>query len=282
MAQGSDEVKQALDATKVTGRQLAADVLKEARKELRGTAEGKKALGQLRSEMRNLASLDKRKIAYKTETVPTMTRGSLGELVEGTKQVTTKIETSPETPFEALLKYRQSLDDVAGYNKTFNESKSGQKALKIARGVIKEKLDQRIDNLDSIARRMGGDAQQRTKDLKALNERYRLAKNVNTMAKDRAAGEAAKVNLGLLETITGAGIAGGRMAQGEDPVKAIGTGLVGGIALRQARKYGPGLGYQGLVLGEKLAAPARALGRGMQQIPTQGVVSPWLIMNQGE
>lgn len=277
LADDTPEIADALKQSKLTARDVAASVLKTARQELKGTAEGKKALGQLKSEMKNLASLDKRSTNVTSQTVPT------GKIDYATgqpimKTVTTKTTNIPETPFEEILKYRQSLDDIAGYNKTFNESKTGQKALKIARNVIKEKLDQRIASIEAVSKMAGGDAVDRLADLKKLNHRYRMARNVQKMAEDRAAGEAAKANLGLLETIAGTGYATAEIARGEDPLKAIGKGIVGGIALRQARKYGPGIGYQTVRAAEAASKPLRQVSR----IPQGSYVAPWILMNREE
>lgn len=277
LADDSPEIAQALDKTKLTARQIAAEVLKTARKELRGTADGNKAIGQLRSEMKNLAALDKRRTNVQTTQVPA---GQI-DYVTGKpvmKSVTTKTTTIPETPFEEILNYRKSLDDIAGYNKTFNESKAGQKALKIARNVIKEKLDKRIADVETISKKAGGDPQNRLALLKKLNHRYRMGRNVQKMAEDRAAGEAAKANLGLLETIAGTGYATAEIAKGEDPLKAIGKGIVGGIALRQARKYGPGVGYQTVRAAEAASRPLRALSK----VPQGAYISPWMRLNREE
>jgi hypothetical protein len=274
LADDSPEIAKALDKTKLTARDVAAEVLRKARQELRGTAEGNKALGQLRSEMKNLASLDRRR----TEVNTVMKPGKF-DYASGTREmipVTTKTTKVPETPFEEILNYRKSLDDIAGYNKTFNESKTGQKALKIARNVIKEKLDKRIADVEAVSKLAGGDSGDRLKRLKELNHRYRMARNVQKMAEDRAAGEAAKANLGLLETIAGTGYAASEIARGEDPLKAIGKGIVGGIALRQARKYGPGIGYQTVRGAEALSRPLRAASK----IPVGSYVVPWTLMNR--
>lgn len=277
LAESSPEVAKTLQSTKLTARDVAADVLRKARKELRGTAEGNKAISQLRSEMKNLAALDKRSTTVTSQQVPT---GKIDYMTgkPEMKTVTTKTTKVPETPFEEILNYRKSLDDIAGYNKTFNESKSGQKALKIARGVIKEKLDQRINDVERVAKAAGGDPGGRLELLKKLNHRYRMARNVQDMASDRAAGEAAKANLGLLETIAGTGYAASEIARGEDPLKAIGKGIVGGIALRQARKYGPGIGYQTVRAAEAASRPLRAVSK----IPQGSYVVPWTLMNRGD
>lgn len=243
----SHDIGPKLQQTQLSAENIADDVMARAKSELHGVAEGKQALKSLKREMNNLRALE---------------------------------QTGPmaETPFEQVLKYRQSLDDIAGYNKTFNESKTGQKALKIARDVIKEKLDARIANVEEAAKLAGGPAKNRVELLKKLNERYRMGRNVQKMASDRAAGEAAKVNLGLLETIAGTGYAGAEIARGEDPLKAIGKGIVGGIALRQARKYGPGLAYQVVKGAERASVPLRQFSK----IPPGTFVSPWVRMGMRE
>lgn len=265
----------------LTARDMAADVLKTARKELRGTAGGKQALGQLRSEMKNLASLDGRKTTTRTIQQPTTYKGSLGETINTTKPVTIKTTKIPETPFKSLLKYRESLDDVAKWNKTFNESTGGQKALKIARRVIKDKMDKRIDEIDRVAKAAGIKGLPNLSKLKGLNKEYGTAKTVQNMSADKAAAEAAKANVGLLETIAGTGYAASEIAQGKDPLKAIGTGLVGGMALRQGRKLAPGAGYQTIKFVDKyITRPGGAVGNAIAKIPTQAITSPWLEMNK--
>jgi hypothetical protein len=226
--------------------------------------------------MKNLAALDRRSTTSKTVMVP-------GEMnyVTGTRDmvpVTTKTTKIPETPFEEILGYRKSLDDTLNWSKTFGESKSSQKALKIPRLIFYERLDKRIGDLDSVARAAGDtEAVNRVAELKKLNARYSTASKLKAIATDRAAGENAKANIGLLETIAGTGYAASQIAQGQDPVKAIGTGLVGGLAIRQGRKLGPGMGYQTIKAAEKLTAPLGALSK----IPQQAYITPWINMNKG-
>jgi len=262
----------------LTARDMAADVLKTARKELRGTAGGKQALGQLRSEMKNLSALDGRRTTTRTIQVPTSKSQKIDYMTgkRVTEPMTIKTTKIPETPFKSLLKYRESLDDVAKWNKTFNESTGGQKALKIARRVIKNKLDGRIDEIDRIAKAAGIKDMGNLSKLKNLNAEYGTARTVQNMAADKAAAEAAKANVGLLETIAGTGYAASEIAQGKDPMTAMTKGLVGGLALRQGRKYGPGLGYQTVKAAEKLMVPGAAISR----IPQQGYITPWINMNK--
>jgi len=271
-------IREFFKKNQLTARDMAADVLKTARKELRGTAGGKQALGQLRSEMKNLSSLDGRSTTSRTIQAPTSKSQKI-DYVTGKRimePVTIKTTKIPETPFKSLLKYRESLDDVAKWNKTFNESTGGQKALKIARRVIKNKLDGRIDEIDKVATAAGIKDMGNISKLKNLNAEYGTAKTVQNMAADKAAAEAAKANIGLLETIAGTGYAASEIAQGKDPMTAITKGLVGGLALRQGRKYGPGLGYKTVKTAEKLMTPGAALAK----IPQRAYITPWLEMNK--
>lgn len=232
--------------SRFNARDIAVDVLKKARKEFRGKAGGRDALRSLRKEMENLAILS---------------RGG------------------KDANFKEVLDYRKSLDDVINYQKGFMDSKTNEKALKFARNVIKENMDKRIQNLDTLIKTHGNkEAANRVATLKKLNDRYSKASALKRISADRMAGEESKVNLGLLETIAGTGYAGAEIARGEDPTKALTKGLVGGLALRQARKYGPGLTYSAFKRAESLGRAGDAL----QKVPPRALVTPWLLMNRGD
>lgn len=291
IAKKNPGVTKELAKTSLNARQVTAKILARARSELKGKAGGQQALQRLRQELQNLKDLDRTKIKRGFEMsgitqeppisglpvptsrvpgIPGQIPPAPGVTPPGIIEMADVTRISKETPFEKLLDYRQSLDDVIKYDKTFSESPANLKALRVARDMIKEKLDARIAALDKHVKT------DRVQELKKLNERYRMAKNVQKISQDRAAGEAAKVNLGLLETIAGTGYAASQIAQGQDPLKAIGTGIVGGLALRQARKYGPGMAYQTVRGAEALSRPVRALG----QVPQGAYVVPWTLMNR--
>lgn len=282
-----------LDRTRLNARRVAAQVLRSARQELRGKAGGREALGFLRNELQNLADIDRTKIKQgfeMTGMVPPKTVGGLPATVSKVPGVPGQIPQAPtpgspdinmefitrfskETPFEKLLKYRESLDDTINWQKKFGDSKQKEKALRIARSTVDNMLNTRIETVDKLV------GSNRSKMLKPLKERYSQAKTVQRISGDKIAGEESKAYIGLLGTIAGTGYAGAQIAQGEDPAAAIGKGLVGGIALRQARKYGPGLGYGALKFGERNLG---GVGQGLSAPGTaRGLTVPWLLMNQG-
>lgn len=275
LASQSPELAAAVDKTKLTARDLAASVLKDARNQFKGQAEGKQALSALRSEMRNLSSLDKSRIDTKVKMVP----GAM-DYATGTRQMipqVTKTRVKPETPFTKILDYRKTLDDTLNYQSPLVDSSAKEKALRFARTKIKEKLDARISSLDKIASKAGSkETVGRVEQLKKLNDRYSKASTLRRISGDRLAGEEGKAGFGLLEVIAGTGAGTGAYAQGENLPSALGKAAIGGLAFKGARKFGPGLSYNALKTAEKLGP----LGRSIQSIPPGAYLSPWLLMNQ--
>ncbi len=273
VAQSSPEIAKELADSKLTARGVAAKALRAAKQELRGNAEGKRALAQLKSELKNLAALDQRSVDISTKKVPTLDIDYVtGKRVM--RDVTTKTPVVPETPFSEILKYRQTLDDNIRWNKTFNESKTAQKAMKVARNSIKDSLDQRMADVERAAKKAGGEAPARVAELKALNARYKVAKNVQTIAADRAANEASKLKLGGLVGVAGGGsVFVGDMVRGKDPVTAARDAIAVGAGISGLRKYGPALGYQGL------RGAGKALG---MKVPPSTYITPWTLMNRGQ
>jgi len=293
VAKENPQAAKVLDDTRLNARRVAANILRNAKKELKGTSGGQDAIRFLRKEINNLADIDKTKIKSGFEMVgmsKPQTTGGLpvpvsrvpgvpgqippaGQAAGDVIEMANVTRFTQETPFDKLLRYRQSLDDNINYQKKFSESTGNEKALKIARKTVDDMLDKRIATLDKYA------GTKRAKELKPLKERYGQAKTLQRISKDRVAGEESKVNLGLLETIAGTGIAGSQIAQGQSPGEALTKGLVGGLALRQARKYGPGMTYSAMRASEKGLGQ---VGRGIEAIPGQSVFAPWMLMRENK
>ena len=171
-----------------------------------------------------------------------------------------------------LLEYRKSLDDNIRYNKLYSEAPTAQKSLRDLRTNVQNKIDNLAKTLDEVYKT------KHTNLLKQLNEKYSAAKTVKDIAQDKMAGETARSGLGLLETITGTGYAASQIAQGEDPLKALGKGLLVGAGTRATRTYGPGAAYQAARGAQALSRP---ISKGFQNLPKQTLYTPWLTMPTG-
>lgn len=207
----------ALLSTELSPKQMGAEIFEDLSKEWSGKAGGKQVLSRVGQEIEQLQGL------------------------------------GDEADIEKLYTFRRSLDDLINFDKAVKDMPGAQKALAKMRDKIQSKVDTRIDVLDGI---VGGDE---LKVLKDLNQRFSGASKVNKISGPAFMGEEAKMALGLPELIGGGAIATGAGAYGVatgDPqtmAESAAKGLLGAVAIKGARRLGPGLLSKGLEVGSRAA-----------------------------
>lgn len=182
-----------------------------------------------------------------------------------------------------VLDPRKANEIKGAIDKTVNYSRNPlakepqvETAFHSARGLVSKKIDQDIDTLGRIA----GDPDA-LKALKGANRDYGFSKQVMNIADDRVSRENANRMFGLTDTITGsaAGAVGGGLAglaggDASDTGKAaLVTGLLGAIANKGARTYGPGV----LAQGSRIAAPVLKVTASPVGKVGQSVVNPEML-----
>lgn len=261
------EAKQAIEDSKLSAREIGTEFLNEQEQKLgAGHAEGKQTLGKLRSEVKdNLIALEPKKTVEKT--IGVIKTDALGAPIHTTEKVVENLPT--ETSLEKIRKYRESLDDKIGEAWTKKEPGPFYDALKDLRTKLKNKMDNRIEKLDQMV----GD--QRTSQLKVLNDKYSTGLQVKNIARKQVARDMGKAlgGSGLISGVAGMGTTAYELARGEDPLKAIGKGLATTAGIHYARKYGAGASYQ---TGKALQNLKNLSPQRLQQM----VNSPWMNMNK--
>lgn len=190
----------------------------------------------------------------------------------GGKQVLNRVATELDelkglgkvTDIDQLLKFRRSVDDLINFDKPIKDMAGGQEALASIRRAVQKKIDNRIDALDKV---VGGDS---LKALKDLNRTYKNASTIQKISQAAKAGDEAKMALGLPELIAGGALGAGSAVYNQDSgPESIAKGLLGAVALKGARKFGPGLAAP--VIGA-MSRPAEAVGGFLQSPATQRVI----------
>lgn len=190
--------------------------------------------------------------------------GGKAALSRITGELESLAELGDDVNIDQLLDTRRSFDDLINYDKSVKDMPLAQEYLKKTRDFIQNKIDGRIKALDEV---VGGD---QLKQLKLSNKRYSNASNVFNIAKQKVAGEEAKMSLGIPELMVGGAVGLGDAAQQvsegdfEGLLGSAGKGILAGAAMKGARRYGPGIATKILDTGAKAARldPTAPLARG--------------------
>lgn len=172
----------------------------------------------------------------------------------------------PDSSLKDLMDYRMSLDDAINYNKTYQESPVLQKTLKNLRNKIQNEIDA---HSTEIVKTIGGKYEGMLENLKDLKKQYGTANKVENISANRVSSDRAK------SIIMNAGVGGG-LGAAYSATHGGNTGegaLLGTLGMMGARKFGPGLLYQGARLAQPLA---RFAGK----LPPRAITNPWLLMRE--
>lgn len=177
------------------------------------------------------------------------------EAVNKTKAILNDFEAIPKDKLsiQDVQKFKTEVDDILfAANKNPAEIPANKEALKEFRDYLKDKIDQRLEFLDSLTKG------NKSESLKALNKDYSMTSQINKMARDRLSSDLGNNFLSI--TDKGAMMAGG--AAGfmsgdtmEERLKRGAIGLAAGPISKVARTYGRPLMGSAELGASKIAAP---------------------------
>jgi hypothetical protein len=174
-----------------------------------------------------------------------------------------------------LHQFRMGLDEGVDWTKATREHPAMQKAIIDARNMVADEAKRVVNELDQI---VGG---QRGKALKELNEKFSSAALVNNISSQAVGRETAKAFMGAGVIGGGAGLGTGyaEYQRSHSIPKAIGAGLLTGVGVGMARKYGSPIGY-------KMGKVAQPVGRALEAAGSRpsatgaAASAPWVLMGR--
>lgn len=202
----------------ISGRDLAAQILKEAKNATRANANQAQVLSEIKSAIKPLKKM-----------------GDNVNIVD-------------------LHNYRKSLDENIDWTQATKERGAVQKAYVDARNTVADKIKSTIERLDQM---LGGEQLKVLKALNERYSAASTVNNIATQGVARETAKAF-MGHGVIGAGAGVGAAGIEYRRTHDPLQALGAGILGAAAVTGARKFGTPLGYYGGKALSQLAKPARA------------------------